>query len=46
MNRERWLAVEEIYNYPQISKDVIYQCDTQADGWRIFQNTEVDTWIK
>lgn len=53
MNEEKWLTVEEICNYLQITKDTIYKWIDQRNmpahrvGRRwMFQRSEVDTWIK
>ena len=53
MNEDRWLTVEEICEYLQVSKDTIYKWIEQRSmpahrvGRRwMFQRTEVDTCIK
>ncbi len=53
MNEEKWLTVEEIGNYLQVTKDTIYKWISHRDmpahkvGKRwMFQRSEVDAWIK
>ena len=53
MNEEKWLTVEEICNYLQVTKDTIYKWIDQRTmpahrvGRRwMFQRSEVDAWIK
>lgn len=53
MNEEKWLTVEEICDYLQVTKDTIYKwignrnMPAHRVGRRwMFQKSEVDTWIK
>lgn len=53
MNDEKWLTVEEICDYVQVSKDTIYKWIERRNmpahrvGRRwMFQKSEVDVWIK
>lgn len=53
VNEDRWLTVEEICEYLQVSKAPIYKWIEQrsmpahrvGSRW-MFQRTEIDTWIK
>ena len=53
MNEEKWLTVEEIGSYLQVTKDTIYKWISHRNmpahrvGKRwMFQRSEVDAWIK
>ncbi len=53
MNEEKWLTVEEICDYLQVTKDTIYKwignrnMPAHRVGRRwMFQKSEVDAWIK
>ena len=53
MREEKWLTVEEICDYLQVTKDTVYKWIDQRNmpGHRMgrrwmFQRSEVDAWIK
>jgi excisionase family DNA binding protein len=53
VNEEKWLTVEEICNYLQVTKDTIYKWIDQrampahrvGRRW-MFQRSEINAWIK
>ena len=53
MSEEKWLTVEEICDYLQVTKDTVYKWISKRNmpahrvGKRwMFQRSEVDMWIK
>ena len=53
MNEEKWLTVDTICDYLQVTKDTIYKWISARDmpahkvGKRwMFQKSEIDRWIK